>query len=194
MSSSPQTNNLHNFVVPSIPAINDVQSLRLAVIQALNTLVAQFNGPQNTVYNMNNNRVSNVANPALQGDAVNLLYLTSALSSIGSGPTVVAQGSGTSTNIYNNTVYTVIKTITSGTTITSPSASLGTAGALLGVRLQQDGSGGHIIGWSSDFRYAPVGLDVSANTFSSFIFMSAIDPADAVMRWWLMGVPISGQA
>ena len=71
--------------VPSIPVSKDFQSQQRALVTAFQNLVAQLNQPPDTTFDVGNNRVTGVLDPATFLDAVPLGYLQRALSTLQAG-------------------------------------------------------------------------------------------------------------
>jgi hypothetical protein len=81
-------------------------------------------------------------------------------------------------------------TLTANTTISTPTPAA--QGDVLVVLLLQDGTGGRTATWSNPpFRVSQAHPGEKANTYSIFIFTAINDPADAVLKWFLTGAPIT---
>lgn len=86
---------------------------------------------------------------------------------------------------------TIDLTLTANTNITSPTSPA--PGDVLAVFITQNSTGGWTVTWDTIFRYPPTGLGTVASTISSMLFVARTDPADSVVRWWLMAPPVSNK-
>lgn len=79
-------------------------------------------------------------------------------------------------------------TLTANLTVTAANTSDPTlliAGSVMSVFLRQDTTGGWTTTWNSPpFRGGPGGLGVLKNTWSLAVFISQVDPADGILKWW----------
>lgn len=176
---------------PIAASITDIPTLRLAITNALANLVAQINAQTQTApFSMNNQRITNLANPAAQTDAVNLAALTSAIANVAPPKQHIHLTTG-GTSVVNPIVSVELTLSSATTTITSPVAP--TIGALCTVLLRQSSSGGNQIVWKvGTWRFAPPNISVVANDWSSFIFTGQTDPADSVVKWFMVAAALTG--
>lgn len=138
-------------ILPSIPAASTIEDLRRNVEQTLRTLVRQFSATKiNTALDINHNRVTNVANPASNGDAVNLGYLLHALETLRPTRGGTTVDSNTTINITGGASYVAEYTLTADTNI-APVTPTNNPGDRLTVRIAQDSTGGWQITWGGDF-------------------------------------------
>lgn len=84
--------NFTQLTTPTVPIADDVVQLRLGIVNALQALTQQINNQQvPDTFNMQNQRVANVATPASQYDAANKAYVDS---KAGSGGVTILGGGG----------------------------------------------------------------------------------------------------
>lgn len=83
-------------------------------------------------------------------------------------------------------------TLTANTTLTAANTvdpTLSAIGALLGVFLRQDATGGWTIAWTGTvFRGGPGGLSTKLSTWTLVMFVCQEDPADNIQKWWLQSL------
>ncbi len=80
-----------------------------------------------------------------------------------------------------------------GTTTAIPATITPLIGNALVVFVSQDSMGGGLIFWNNLFRFAVTNIDTTASTVSVFQFVGRVDPADSIVRWFMIGLPLTGQ-
>lgn len=165
-------NKFSNISVPNIPVATDFKSQQRSLVVAFGNLVAQLNQPIDTTFDVQNNRITGLLDPAQLNDAVPLSYLQRQLSTLsGSGQTTIINqtntititgSGGPATSILDTTLTTATTTITSSVTPT--------VGGLYVVYLTQDGTGGRQIVWGTTFKTLGNQIDIRSGKLSIYTF------------------------
>jgi hypothetical protein len=87
---------------------------------------------------------------------------------------------------------TLVANLTLGPSdVASPAA----AGQWLVIFLRQNATGGYVATFSSPpFRGTLTGLSTLPSTWSALLFISQVDPADTLLKWWRLAPPVTGQS
>jgi len=95
--------------------------------------------------------------------------------------------------VTGGTVSSIEIAAPNGTTTTIPASVTPAVDSLLVVFVTQDSTGGGLIAWNALYRWAVTNIDTTASTVSLFSFVGRTDPADGVVRWFMTGLPLTGQ-
>lgn len=79
-----------------------------------------------------------------------------------------------------------------GTTVTSNPTPPANVGSMLYVFVKAAGPSG-VLAWGANVKWAPTQLDSVANTWTVFSLVGRTDPADAVLKWFYVGIGVTGQ-
>ena len=185
--------------IKQIPANLSLSALINVLNSVFQTIQSQtgvgVQNPAAAALSMGNFKITDLADPLLPQDALNLRYadsryLLSSTQVAQPSPVVpvAASAAATPSTSGGNTavLFNLVANLAlSAANVSTPSA----AGQLLLVWLFQDATGGRKTTWSNPpFRGAPSGLSVKANTWSLVTFASQNDPADAALKWWFQSL------
>lgn len=146
-------NKFSNISVPNIPVAIDFKSQQRSLVVAFGNLVAQLNQPIDNTFDVQNNRITGLLDPAQLNDAVPLSYLQRQLANFsinGNGGgitnltnTVIGNALWLETNVStisytipsvgSNIIVNILSTSTALSTVTLPNATL-TPGQMLVIK------------------------------------------------------------
>lgn len=170
----------------AIPAVTDVESLRMAVLNQVNSMIEQINRPDPPIdIDMKGYKLYNVKTPSNDLDAANKKYVDDAVRA-------VLGRSGGGRRVTNNITSTVQVanilnvTLTANTNITAPLVA--TEGQILIVFITQGAGPYDITFEASDFASGvSTGISPVNGSVSTFVFVGRADGL-----WWPAAVGFSG--
>lgn len=179
--------------IPPLPAkINSLEEL-VRILDDRLRRIAEWIGPDDSEFNTNmgGSRLRNVGDPVAARDAVNLAYLTAALARARGASTVVADSSQSISVGVTGAGIEIVQ-VALGVDPNNLVVSGATAGLIVALFLEQDGTGGRTVVWPAGWKGVQnVQPSPTADTYSVFLLAFLSPTMARLMAQPIIGVPLS---